>query len=89
MYTIKVRLNGTDENIWHKWGLKKNPFPQIGKAEFDAAERQINSLDGDPIKNIADIRRRLEGFDREFIELCIKQFKPGKRTVFEVTFPED
>jgi hypothetical protein len=88
MPTIKVRLNGTNKNSWHKMGLKQNPFPQLGKAEYDAGERQINSLDGDPIKDANDIRQRLKGFSEEFIEGCVARFKPGKRVEFLVNFPE-
>jgi hypothetical protein len=69
--------------------LKQNPFPQIGLAEFDAGDHQLNSLDGEPIKGPDDIRKRLKGFDPEFIEGVIKRFQPGKRVSFMVTFPEE
>lgn len=85
--TITVRVNGTNVNHHHRMGLKQNPFPQIGKAEYDKAERQINSLDGDPVKSAEDIRERLQGFGSEFIDLCIANYRPGKRTAFQVTFP--
>ena len=85
---LTVTLNGTDTNPWHRMGLRQNPFPQLGRAEYDAGERQINSLDGDPLTGEADIRRRLQGFDPEFIDLCVKCFKPGERVRFIVEFPE-
>jgi len=88
MLTIRIRLNGLKENPWHRFGLKQNPFPQIGKAEYDQGERQLNSLDGEPIKDANDIRARLKGFDPEFIEGVVARFKPGERVEFEVTFPD-
>lgn len=84
---LRVTLNGTDRNPWHAYGLRCNPFPQLGKAEYHAGERQLASLDGDPLRSAADIRDRLRGFTEEFIELCIAQFRPGRRISFEVVFP--
>lgn len=85
-YRFKVRLNGTDENPWLKLGFTRNPFPQIGKAEFNVGEQIINGLDADPIKDIDDLRQRLKGCSDEFIELCIKNFKPGERVEFYCSF---
>lgn len=85
---MRITLNGTDKNPWHKMNLKQNPFPQIARAEYNDAERQINSLDGDPLKGPEDIRKRLKGFSEELIELCIKHYQPGKRVRFSITFPE-
>ena len=85
---VTVRLNGTDHNPWHKYGLKQNPFPQIARAEYDRGCQQINSLNGDPIKDADDIRQRLQGFSKEFIELCVAKFRPGETVVFNVFFPE-
>ena len=85
--TIEVRINGTDTNPWHRLGLKQQPFPQIGKAEFDAGERQIRSLDGDPVKSADDIRARLAGFAPEFIDGVIERWRPGERVAFTVRFP--
>ena len=87
-YIIEVRINGTDENPWLRMGLRQNPFPQVGKAEYDAGERMLNSLDAEPIKSPDDIRERLKGFDPEFIELCIKHYEPGKRTKFTVKWED-
>jgi hypothetical protein len=85
---IRVTLNGTDANPWHRLNLTQNPFPQIGRAEFDAADRMLASLDGDPITGPADIRDRLKGCDPKFIEGVIARFVPGQRTRFIVEFPE-
>jgi hypothetical protein len=85
--TLTVRINGTDKNPWHKMGLKCNPFPQIGKAEYDAAELTLAELDGDPVTGPEDIRKRLRGFSPEFVELCVANFRPGERVAFDVTFP--
>jgi hypothetical protein len=85
---ITVTLNGTDVNPWHKMGLRQNPFPQLAKAEYDAGERMLASLDGDPIKEPDDIRRRLKGFDPKFVEGVVARFVPGQRVRFDVTFPD-
>jgi hypothetical protein len=84
---LRVTLNGTERNPWHTYGLRQNPFPQLGKAEYHAGERQLASLDGDPLRGPHDIRARLRGFSEEFIELCIAQFRPGRRVSFTVVFP--
>lgn len=85
--TMVVTINGTDTNYWQPMGLKQNPFPQLGIAEFNAAEMQINSLDGDPIEDEADIAARLAGFSAEFIEGCIARWRPGERVTFVIRFP--
>jgi hypothetical protein len=84
---ITVKINGTDENPWHKMNLKQNPFGQICKAEFDRAEQQLNSLDGDPVKSEEDIRNRLKGFDPTFVAGVIERWVPGERTEFIVDIP--
>lgn len=84
-----VRLNGTNENPWHRFGLLCNPFPQIAKAEYMAGEAAIAALDGDPLSGPEDIRNRLRGWvSDELIELCVAQFRPGEHVAFEVTFEE-
>jgi hypothetical protein len=83
---ILVTLNGLDHNPWHELGLRCNPFPQIGEYRYDAGERQIASLDGEPLQGPDDIARRLAGFHPEFIKLCIQQFRPGERVRFGVQF---
>lgn len=86
MLHMTITLNGTDENRWHRMGMKCNPFPQLAIAEFDKFEMQINWLDGDPLTGPDDIRERLNGFSEQFIKLCIENFKPGERTKFKVKF---
>lgn len=86
MLRLVVKINGTDKNPWHKMGMKSNPFPQLAIAEFDKAEMQVNSLDGDPITSPEDIRERLKGFSESFIQLCIDHYKPGERITFAVRF---
>ena len=88
---IKVFLNGTSVNPYHALGFTRNPFPQLGRAEYDAAERQISLLGADPIPPVGAedyIRKTLAGFTSEFIELCVRNYKPGELAVFEVEFPE-
>lgn len=85
-WRLRVTLNGTDKNPYARYGLKHNPFPQMGKAEYQGAEMAVNSLGGEPIKDEADIRRRLRGFSAEFVNLCVHNFKPGVTVSFYVTF---
>jgi hypothetical protein len=87
--TMVVTINGTKTNHWSAMGLKHNPFPQLGIKEFDAAEMQINSLDGEPVRNAKDIARRLRGFSKEFIDGCIERWQPGERVSFVITFPRE
>jgi hypothetical protein len=85
---FEVVLNGTKENPWAKLGLTQNPFPQIAKAEYTPGLLKVQSLAGEPIKDCEDIRYRLEGFSREFIELCCSRFIPGETVKFTVSFDE-
>jgi hypothetical protein len=85
---LKVVINGTDVNPYEKMGLRQNPFPQIPKAELDSAMVQLNRLAAEPIKDAGQIRAILQGWTPEFIELCIRQFKPGVMVTFSVTIPE-
>lgn len=88
MPTLVITINGTTENRWLRYGMRQNPFPQLGKAEYDAGERMLASLDGDPITSADDIRARLPGFDREFVEGCIARYRPGERVRFTISFPD-
>jgi hypothetical protein len=88
MLTMTVTINGTDRNPWHSRNLRQNPFPQLGKAEYTRGEQQIASLDGDPIRDADDIRRRLAGFSPEFIDGVIARWRPGERVRFTITFPD-
>lgn len=89
MWKMRVVLNGTQENRWHRFGLRHNPFPQLGKAEYFKGEMQLASLDGDPIRDAADIRARLKGFDPAFVEGVIDRWRPGERVSFVITFPKE
>lgn len=86
---LTITINGTDANPWHRYNLRQNPFPQLGRAEYDAAERQLASLDGDPIRDADDIRSRLTGFAPEFVDGIIARWEPGKRIRFQFTCPEE
>ena len=84
---LDVTINGTGINPWHRFGLRQNPFPQTGRAEYAAGERKLASLDGDPVRAADDIRERLAGFDPEFVEGVIKRWQPGRRVRFKIVFP--
>jgi len=86
---LRVTINGTTENWWHAYNLQRNPFPQLGKAEWHRAEMMVASLDGDPVTSEQDIRDRLPGFSPDFVRLCIEQYVPGQRVTFLVTWPAD
>lgn len=91
MLSLRVTLNGTDKNPWHEYHLTANPFPQIAKAEYGPALRNLAKLDGDPIPHDQAeeyIRGILKGWDEKFVDLCVAKFKPGERVQFEVEFPE-
>lgn len=81
---IRVELNGTSENPWHKMGLTQNPIPQLAKYELDRACLIVQKLGGDPIPNTDYIRETLKGFSPEFTELCCAKFVPGETVKFEV-----
>jgi len=86
---LLVELNGTSENPYHKMGLTQNPFPQTAKYELDAHCLRLQSLGGDPIPNTDYIRERLAGgFSDEFIELCCRNFQPGKMVKFVVEWKD-
>jgi hypothetical protein len=89
IHKLTIRLNGTNENKWHRLNLRCNPFPQIGKMEWDRGQRALAELDGDPLTGVEDIRARLKGkVCEELIELCVQQFRPGVLVEFDVTFNE-
>lgn len=83
---LKILLNGTDTNPWHKLGLSQNPFPQTAKYELDAACLHIQALGGDPIPDVAYIRNHLRGYSEELVELCCSQFRRGEMVEFTVTW---
>jgi hypothetical protein len=84
MPTLRVSLNGTSENPWHKWGLSQNPFPQIGHYEQCLA---LQKLGGDPIPNEQYIWDTLRGhFTDDFIDFVVSKYRPGEMVRFTVTF---
>lgn len=85
---LHVSLNGTDANPYHKQGLTQNPFPQFAEHGYDAQCLHLQKLGGDPIPNKQYIRDHLEGWDKEFVDLCCKLFKKGEYVEFNVTWNE-
>ena len=88
MGRLVVELNGTDVNPYHRMGLTQNPFPQTGKMELDRDALRLQSLGGDPIADTDHIRRVLDGFSPEFVDLCCRKFKRGEYVTFEVTWED-
>jgi hypothetical protein len=86
---LRVELNGTNENPYHKFHLKQNPFPQLGRYEYDRQCLHLQKLGGDPIPNVEYIRNHLKGWPDEFVDLCCSQFKPGEYVEFDVYFSEE
>jgi hypothetical protein len=87
IHKLVVILNGSNENVWRRYQLRCNPFPQIAKREWQEGMLAISELDGEPLKGPDDIRERLRGrVADELIELCVDQFRPGERVAFDVTF---
>lgn len=85
MPKLEVTLNGTDENPYHKLGLRCNPFTQLAQYGTDAGELKLNELAADPIPDVDYIRRKLMGyFKKEFIEYCCNKFKKGEMVTFVV-----
>ena len=84
---IKILLNGTDTNPWHKYGLRQNPFPIIAKAEFMDC-LLLGKLGADPIQSVEYIRETLKGFSNELVDLCCEQFKKGEMVSFYVEWPD-
>lgn len=85
---LTIILNGTNENPFHKMGLKQNPFPQLGMQEYDAMCLHLQKLGADPIPDTSYIKNHLKGWSKEFVELCCEKFKKGEMIEFEVTFEE-
>lgn len=85
---IRVTINGSNENPWHVYGLRCNPFPQLARAEFSHANRLLRLLDSDPITSADQIRAILRGCSDEFVDLCCSQFTPGQRVSFLVHWPD-
>ena len=83
---LLVELNGTDENPYHGLGLTQNPFPQIAEYRYTADVLHLQKLGGDPIPDMAYIRKHLEGWKPEFVDLCCEKFKKGELVKFTVEF---
>lgn len=84
---INVTINGGPINVWHRYGLKCNPFPQLARYEYSVANRMLQELDSDPIESTDRIRTILSGCAPEFIEICCAEFKAGQRVSFHVAWP--
>jgi hypothetical protein len=87
---VIVVLNGTNQNPYERYGMRRNPFHAIPYADqrFAAANEILADLDANPIRNVEDLRRRLDGCTAEFIELCTGRYQRGKRVKFSVYFPD-
>ncbi len=81
---FEVSLNGTDTNPFTKLGLTQNPFPVIAKGGYESVNNTLADLEARPIKDLDDIRARLQGWSDEFIEGCVDKFIPGKMVRFTV-----
>lgn len=85
---ITIRINGTDTNPWHRFGLTRNPFPQVGLREWDSFDRFLAELGAKPMpttealnKFLAEARElaiphRRDDFDR-FCEVVRMHYVPG------------
>jgi hypothetical protein len=72
---LRITLNGTAGNPYHKWGLTQNPLPQLGVKEYDAACLQLQKLGGDPIPNEQYIRDTLRGFAAALSKFSVHRVK--------------
>ena len=89
MIKIVVKLNGTDKNPFEAMGLTQNPFPVIAKAEYESACLALQSLEGIPLLDELDIRKRLTGkVDEYIIMVCCIKFQPGKMSEFNLILEE-
>ena len=89
-----VTLNGGDTNPYLKMGLRMNPFPILGKAQYNDAPIRLLGAASIPqeakrlgITPTQYIQGVLQGFSREFVELCWARYKEGEVTKFVVSFP--
>ena len=89
---VSVWLNGTATNPFHKVGLTCNPFPALPDAnpKFRALNHALRVLGSEPMPTVEDLKGKLTklGAVPEFIELCVKHYRPGKITRFSIEFPE-
>ena len=89
MITFTVRLNGTSENPYTRFGLKQNPFPEVAEYQYASHCLHLQALGGDPIPDAEYIRCHLRGWPQDFVDELCRRFTPGEMVVFKVTFPED
>lgn len=85
---LTVALNGTNENPFHVLGVTQNPFPQIASYEHTGHVLHLQALGGNPIPDTEYIRNHLEGWSKEFVDLCCRKFVKGEMVKFDVEFPE-
>lgn len=87
-FDIVIRLNGTSENPYARWGMSHNPFPQIAKYEHTASIIALQKLGGEPIPHDRYeqyIRKMLRGlWTDEFIDRVVKAFRPGEYLTLSV-----
>ena len=91
MICLRVTLNGSAENPYHWYSLTQNPFPSTPRYGGRTAEyERILACLLHPIKDVADLRSRLESYylTEEFISGCCERFKPGEIVHFSITFLE-
>lgn len=71
------------------WGMEVNPFPQIGKAEYDAHEQRLATLQK-PNQTEASIRATLgdEMFDPRFVQMVVDAYRPGTVVRLDVDIPD-
>jgi len=87
MKEFKVRVNGTKEYLYGAYGLKCNPFPQVAKHEYSKLNSVLMELEK-PIKDKEHLLKILKGGNKEFVELCLRYYEPGKVTEFIIKLPE-
>jgi hypothetical protein len=91
MKRLTVELKGTRENPYRRLGLQQNPVPQDGATPERAQQcLRMQSLGGDPIpSHCAEvyIRQRLHGWSEEFVQACLRAYRPGEYVRFTVLWP--
>jgi hypothetical protein len=85
---VEVILNATGINPYARWGLRCNPFPAIATYGYAAANALLADLAARPIASQTDLRDRLKGCSAQFLELCVRYYRPGKRTRFYVEWTD-
>lgn len=87
---IKVRLNGTDINPYHMYGLTRNPFPKHGRVELNRLDEFLSILAAGPMPQVEDLIRVLNGLkaSEEFKAICIQNYRSGVMVEFELLCPD-